>query len=57
MYSEEGLLVVKPDEPDRKWICHPSTSDFDEIIDFVGGLANTIPIEIIRRDSPSTAIT
>ncbi len=49
---KRGYWWFKPDEPDKKWICHPPTSDFDEIIDFIGGLANTIPIQIIKKGQP-----
>ncbi|MBW2738156.1 MAG: hypothetical protein JRE64_04755 [Deltaproteobacteria bacterium] len=49
---KRGYWWFKPDEPGEKWIHHTPTSDFDEIIDFVGGIANTIPIEIIKKGQP-----
>lgn len=47
-----GYWWFKSDEPGRKWIFHPATADFDEIIDFIGGLANTLPLEIIKKGQP-----
>lgn len=47
-----GYWWFNSNEPDKKWIYHSPTQDFDEIIDFIGGLANTIPIEIIKKGQP-----
>lgn len=47
-----GYWWFNHNEPDKKWIYHRPTQDFDEIIDFIGGLANTIPIEIIKKGQP-----
>lgn len=49
---KRGYWWFKSDEPGKKWIFHLPTSDFDEIIDFIGGLANTIPVEIIKKGQP-----
>lgn len=49
---KRGYWYFKSDEKDKKWIHHAPTSDFDEIIDFIGGIANTIPIEIIKKGQP-----
>ena len=50
--ATHGYWWFKPDEPGRKWIKHLSTPEHDEIIDFIGGLANTIPIELIKKGQP-----
>lgn len=35
------------------WVQHNPTDEYDEILDFVGGVANTIPTEILKRGDPS----
>jgi Domain of unknown function (DUF6602) len=47
-----GYWWFNPNEPEKKWIHHPPTSDFDEIIDFIAGIANTIPISTINQGQP-----
>lgn len=47
-----GYWWFKGNEPDKKWIHHPPSENYDEVIDFIGGLANTIPVEIIKKASP-----
>jgi hypothetical protein len=47
-----GYWWFKPSEPDKKWIHHPPTGEHDEVIDFIGGLANTIPVEVIKKGQP-----
>jgi hypothetical protein len=37
---------------EKKWIFHPPSSDFDEIVDFLGGVVNTIPDIITARRNP-----
>lgn len=49
---KRGYWWFKYDEPDKKWIHHSPTQDFDEIIDFIGGIANTIPRQILEKGIP-----
>lgn len=47
-----GYWWFCPSEPGKKWIHHPATEDNDEVIDFLGGIANTIPVEVIKKGQP-----
>jgi len=47
-----GHWWFNKNEPDKKWIYHSPTQNFNEIIDFIGGLANTIPIKIFKKGQP-----
>ena len=47
-----GYWWFKPNEPAEKWIKHPATEDFDEVIDLIGGIANTIPDQIALKGRP-----
>ena len=47
-----GYWWFKANEPDKKWIHHPPSGEHDEVIDFIGGLANTIPVEAIKKGHP-----
>jgi hypothetical protein len=49
----KGYWWFNNNEPDKQWFHHQPNQDFDEIVDFIGGLANTIPIEIIKKGQPS----
>lgn len=47
-----GYWWFKPSEPAEKWINHLPNEDSEEIIDFLGGVANTIPDHIILKGRP-----
>lgn len=47
-----GYWWFRPNEPGVKWIHHLPTEEFDEIIDLVGGIANTIPDKMAERGHP-----
>lgn len=47
-----GYWWYKPSEPAEKWISHLPSESNDEIIDFLGGIANTIPDQIILKGQP-----
>jgi hypothetical protein len=44
--------VHKPNEPQEKWIKHLPTDDHEEVIELIGGLANTIPDQIVAKGRP-----
>lgn len=37
-----------PNKPDKHWLCGNATGDFDEVIDFIGGVANTIHSQLLK---------
>lgn len=37
---------------DKKWISHPPTPDYDEVVDFLSGVINTIPDAMASRGHP-----
>ena len=51
-----GVCVVNQGyyhiEKPKKWVIHPSTEDHDEVIDFVGSIANTLPGVLETRFKP-----
>ena len=47
-----GYWWFRPQEPAEKWICHPPTDKHDEVIDFIGGVANTVPDQISFKGRP-----
>ena len=47
-----GYWWYKPNEPAEKWINHSPTQDHEEIIDFLGGVANTIPDQVAFKGRP-----
>jgi len=47
-----GYWWYKPNEPAEKWINHLPTDDSEEVIDFLGGVANTIPDQIFLKGRP-----
>jgi uncharacterized protein DUF6602 len=47
-----GYWWYKPNEPAEKWINHLPTDDNEEVIDFLGGVANTIPDQIFLKGRP-----
>lgn len=47
-----GYWWYKPNEPAEKWINHLPTDDNEEVIDFLGGIANTIPDQIVLKGRP-----
>lgn len=36
----------------KSWIFYPPTSEYDEVLDFISGIANTIPREIWKKGRP-----
>lgn len=38
--------------PSPRWLFHFPTPDYDEVIDFIGGLTNTIPTELWKKGHP-----
>lgn len=48
-----GYWWFKPNEPAEKWIKHLPTENNEEILEFIGGVANTIPEQIIRKGRPA----
>lgn len=47
-----GYWWFRESEPGVKWIHHLATENYDEVIDFVGGVANTIPDKLVERGHP-----
>jgi hypothetical protein len=47
-----GYWWYKPNEPAEKWINHPPSEDNDEIVDFLGGVVNTIPDNVVLKGRP-----
>jgi len=40
-------------ETSRCWLHHPATEQYDELVDFISGVSNTIPREIWRKGLPN----
>ena len=49
---KKGYWHFNYQETGKKWIHHSPTQDFDEIVDFIAGFANTVPVEIIKKGQP-----
>ena len=47
-----GYWWFKGNEPAEKWIHHLPNDDHEEVIDFVSGVANTIPERILTKGRP-----
>lgn len=47
-----GYWWFKPNEPAEKWINHPPSPEHEEVIDFLGGVANTIPDQVVLKGRP-----
>jgi hypothetical protein len=47
-----GYWWFKPNEPKEKWIKHLPTDDHEEAVEFIGGIANTIPDQVMREGRP-----
>lgn len=47
-----GYYWYKPNEPAEKWIKHLPSQDYEEVIEFIGGVANTIPDQIVAKGRP-----
>ncbi|QOJ33872.1 MAG: hypothetical protein HRU82_02420 [Nitrospira sp.] len=47
-----GYWWYKPNEPAEKWINHLPTENNEEILDFLGGVANTIPDVVAQKGRP-----
>jgi hypothetical protein len=39
-------------ESGPRWLCHSPTPEYDEVIDFIAGISNTIPEEIWKKGHP-----
>jgi hypothetical protein len=52
-----GYWWFKQNEPAEKWINHLPTEDNEEVIDFLGGIANTIPDQYSSKAGPASATT
>jgi len=50
--SGRGYWWFKPTETAEKWICNLPNDEHEEVIDFIGGVANTVPDEIVSRGRP-----
>lgn len=48
-----GYWWFKSNEPAKKWIKHLPTHNNEEVLEFIGGVANTIPKQIIRKGRPA----
>lgn len=47
-----GYWWFKPNEPKEKWIKHLPNSNHEEVVEFIGGVANTIPNQVISKGRP-----
>jgi hypothetical protein len=47
-----GYWWFKPNEPAEKWIKHRPTDGHEEVLELIGGIANTIPKQIVAKGSP-----
>src|SRR5258705_12991739 len=47
-----GYWWFKPNEPSEKWMNHLANEEHDEVIDFIGGVANTVPDQILLKGRP-----
>ncbi len=50
--ARRGYWWFKPSEPADKWINHLPNEEHEEVIDFIGGIANTIPDQIFLKGRP-----
>lgn len=48
----KGYWWFKGDPPNRGWMFHAPTDEFDEVIDFLGGIINSLPSVLGSRGSP-----
>jgi hypothetical protein len=47
-----GYWWFKQNEPTEKWIKHMPSENNEEVVDMIGGIANTIPQEVIAKGKP-----
>lgn len=47
-----GYYWYKPNEPAERWIKHLPSEDYEEVVEFIGGVANTIPDQIALKGRP-----
>jgi len=47
-----GYWWFKPNEPAEKWIKYLPTDDNEEVVELIGGIANTIPDQVIAKGHP-----
>jgi len=50
--AERGYWWFQSDDSGKKWHYYPPSDEHDEIIDFFGGVANSVPIEILKKGQP-----
>ncbi len=48
----KGYWWFQPHEPKEKWIKHLPTDDHEEVVEFIGGIANTIPDRVLLKGRP-----
>ncbi|MCB9143731.1 MAG: hypothetical protein H6635_00050 [Anaerolineales bacterium] len=48
----KGYWWFKPNEPAEKWIKHLPTEDNEEVVELIGGIANTIPEQVAAKGRP-----
>jgi len=48
----KGYWWFRSCEPKEKWITLFSTKEYEEVIEFIGGIANTIPEQIVKKGRP-----
>jgi hypothetical protein len=47
-----GYWYFSANGPSPRWLFHSPTPDYDEVIDFIGGVTNTIPTELWKKGQP-----
>lgn len=47
-----GYWWFKPNEPAEKWIYHLPNDQHEEVLEFIGGVANTVPDQILSKGRP-----
>lgn len=50
--ADRGYWWFQSNDSGKKWNYYPPSEEHDEIIDFVGGVANSVPIEILKKGQP-----
>lgn len=50
--ADRGYWWFKPNEPAEKWIKFMPTENNEEVVELIGGIANTIPEQVIAKGHP-----
>jgi len=50
--SGRGYWWFNPHEPNTPWMKHQANEEHEDIIDFIGGIANTIPDQVVAKGRP-----